>query len=73
MNEISKYEKVRHSQRMNEPPLHVWVLINLSGEILCGHCTCVAGLSESCSHVGAICFAIQKISESRETVKANVS
>lgn len=57
-------EKVKHSQKMNDPPLNVWVLASLDGHIICGHCTCVAGLTESCSHVGAVCFAVNKISES---------
>lgn len=60
-------EKVKHSQRMNDPPLNVWVLANSDGHISCGHCTCVAGLTESCSHVGAVCFAVNKISESDGT------
>lgn len=55
---------------MNEPPLNVWVLANLNGEIICGHCTCVAGLTESCSHVGAICFAVTKITESSDTAQS---
>lgn len=60
--------KVKHSQRMNESSLQTWILANMDGKIDCGHCTCIAGLSETCSHVGAICFAIQKIAESRQAV-----
>lgn len=62
------YVKVKHSQRMNDTPLKPWILAKSDGKIICAHCTCVAGLSESCSHVGAICFAINKISEAGETV-----
>lgn len=49
---------------MNETPLKVWTLVKLDGEIICGHCTCIAGMSETCSHVGAICFAVSSIAES---------
>lgn len=51
---------------MNESALNGWVLANMDGSIICGHCTCIAGLSETCSHVGAICFAVSAIGESVE-------
>jgi len=60
---------VLHSQRLNDSASHVWVLAELDGKVICAHCTCVAGLSETCSHVGAICFATHKITESKEAVK----
>lgn len=60
--------KVKHGQKMNETPLHVWVLSNMNGKIYSSHCTCIAGLSETCSHVGAICFAISNLWESNEKV-----
>lgn len=53
---------------MNDTPLKPWILTKLDGKIISAHCTCVAGLSESCSHVGAICFAVNKINEARELV-----
>lgn len=53
---------------MNESPTHVWVLANMDGKIDCSHCTCTAGLSETCSHVGAICYAISSFWESSENV-----
>lgn len=59
---------MKHSQKMNEPPLQVWILANMDGKIICAHCTCVAGLSETCSHVGAICYAVLSICESSEKV-----
>ena len=46
--------KVRHSYAANKSPLRPWVLINCSGEILVAHCTCMAGLAETCSHVEAL-------------------
>ena len=46
--------KVRHSYAATKDPLKPWVLIICSGTVLVGHCTCMAGLAESSSHVGAI-------------------
>lgn len=60
--------KVKHSQKMNAAPHKVWVLAKTDGEIICAHCTCIAGLSETCSHVGALCFAVMSVTESSETV-----
>lgn len=46
---------------MSEPPLLVWVLVDDDGSIETAHCTCVAGASEVCSHVGAVLFALEYI------------
>ena len=46
--------KVRHSYAATNDPLKPWVLIKCSGAVLVGHCNCMAGLAETCSHVGAI-------------------
>ena len=46
--------KVRHSYAATKDPLKPWVLIKCSGVVLVGHCTCMAGLADTCSHVGAI-------------------
>jgi len=51
--------RVRHSQRMNETPLHPWLIAEKGGNVLTAHCNCMAGLGESCSHVGALLFAIE--------------
>lgn len=53
---------------MNDPALKVWILLQMDGEVICAHCTCIAGLSETCSHVGAVCFFILSITESSEHV-----
>lgn len=63
--------QVKHSQRMNESPLKAWILANMNGKIICGHCNCLAGLSETCSHVAAICFAVSSIGESRDIVSSD--
>lgn len=51
--------QVRHSQRLNEKALDVWLIVDTDGSILTGHCTCMAGTSETCSHVGAILYAVE--------------
>ena len=52
--------KVRHSQRMNEPALSIWIITSKEGTIISGHCLgCKAGLAESCSHVASVLFYIE--------------
>ena len=51
--------KVKHSYAASKPPLQPWVLIKYSGTVLVAHCTCMAGLAETCSHVGAILHWIE--------------
>ena len=53
--------QVRHSQRGNEPLLKVWIKTDEDGIVECGHCQCMAGLHEVCSHVGAILFYIEAV------------
>ena len=50
--------KVRHSQRMNDPLVNIWIITETEGEIISAHCSgCKAGLAESCSHVaGSIIY-----------------
>lgn len=50
--------KVGHTQKINEKPLHCWVSVDATGIILCGHCTCMAGLGEVCTHIGATLFLL---------------
>ena len=35
-----------------------WVAVKTSGEVISGHCTCMAGLSEVCNHVGAVLYKL---------------
>ena len=46
--------KVRHSFAASKSPLRPWVIIHNNGTVVVGHCTCMAGLAETCSHVGAL-------------------
>lgn len=55
---------------MNESPLKAWIFASMNGKINFAHCNCLAGLSETCSHVAAICFAVSNIGESREIVSS---
>ncbi|XP_076034152.1 uncharacterized protein LOC143020978 [Oratosquilla oratoria] len=50
--------KVLHSQRLREKPLLPWFIADKEGCILAAHCTCMAGLGESCTHVAALLFSV---------------
>ena len=52
--------KVRHSQRMNEPLVDIWIVAGQDGRIFSAHCLgCKAGLAESCSHIASALFYIE--------------
>ena len=51
--------KVRHSYSSSTAPLKPWALLKLNGSVICGHCTCMAGQGETCSHVGAILYWLE--------------
>ena len=51
--------RVLHSQRLSDTPTATWIIANMDGCVLSGHCNCMAGLGESCSHIGAILFYIE--------------
>ena len=67
--------KVNHSYAMSSAPLNPWVIIKNSGTVVCGHCTCMAGLGETCSHIGALLYwieyAVRKQDEGSCTSRAN--
>ena len=44
---------------MSSAPLNPWVIIKNSDTVVCGHCTCMAGLGETCSHIGALLYWIE--------------
>ena len=52
---------MRHSQRANDSLLHAWVIVQRDGVIESGHCTCMAGLGEVCSHIGAVLFYVEAV------------
>ena len=51
--------QVKHSQRLSDAPLKVWLAIKENGEFVCAHCNCMAGLGEVCSHVAAVLFTAE--------------
>ena len=52
--------KVRHSQRMNDPLVKVWIITETEGAIISAHCSgCKAGLAESCSHIASAMMYIE--------------
>jgi len=54
---------VKHSQRLTVPAVKVWVATKNDGEVMCAHCSCMAGLGEACSHIAALLFAAQTNTE----------
>jgi len=44
---------------MNDAKLFPWLVLKGCGSVLVAHCTCMAGLGECCSHVGALLFYLQ--------------
>ena len=47
------------SMRINNKSHEPWVVVALDGVVQCAHCTCMAGLGEVCSHVGALLFKVE--------------
>ena len=60
--------RVNHSQRARETPLKTWLLVEKNGTVCCAHCNCMAGLSEACSHIGAVLFALEAGVRMRQSV-----
>ena len=59
--------QVRHSFHAHmSPPLQCWVLIHQSRLILAAHCTYTAGLTETCSHIGAILHWVETAVQMRD-------
>ena len=65
--------QVRHSQRANEPLLSPWIKTDKDGAVLCGHCDCMAGLGEVCSHVGALLFYVEAMRCSQSCTETSCS
>ncbi|XP_078685565.1 uncharacterized protein LOC144918571 [Branchiostoma floridae x Branchiostoma belcheri] len=55
--------KVNHSMAIRDKPLSVWVGIQEDGSVITGHCDCMAGVSEVCSHVAATLFYVAKAND----------
>eukprot|EP00058_Branchiostoma_floridae_P028280 XP_002613771.1 hypothetical protein BRAFLDRAFT_85312 [Branchiostoma floridae] len=48
--------KVKHSMAIRNKAVSVWVAVQEEGTVITGHCDCMAGVSEVCSHVAATLF-----------------
>lgn len=51
--------EVRPSQKANQEHHLPWVLCERDGKIQTGECSCVAGKSKTCSHIGALLWKIE--------------
>ncbi|XP_041362106.1 uncharacterized protein LOC121378072 [Gigantopelta aegis] len=50
---------VKPSWRVTEDCHHSWVAVDNSACVLTAHCDCMAGLGESCSHIGALLYKME--------------
>ena len=62
--------QVAHSMRIHVKPLDPWLIVSDGGSVQSAHCTFMAGLSEGCSHIAAVLFAMEN--GSRITKEASV-
>ena len=52
--------KVKHSQRMNDPLVSLWIITNNNGTVLFAHCVgCMAGQGECCLHIASVLFYVE--------------
>jgi hypothetical protein len=51
----------------SEKPPKPWIVAEKDGKIIVGHCTCMAGLGEACSHMPALLFAIDTTVKIRDS------
>ncbi|XP_057290858.1 uncharacterized protein LOC130613546 [Hydractinia symbiolongicarpus] len=49
----------RKSQAINDPFHKLWLILEKSGKIMSCHCTCMAGMSQTCNHVAAALYRIE--------------
>lgn len=47
---------MKQSQKLNATDLICWVFIDKENVVLTGHCNCMAGQGEVCSHVATLLF-----------------
>lgn len=57
------FNQVNHSQALSARQLEPWLLIRRDGLVKLAHCTCMAGLGEACSHIGAVLYYINAVSK----------
>lgn len=47
--------------RSDKAALDAWIIVQNDGTIESGHCNCVAGLSETCSHISTLLYALANL------------
>ncbi|XP_022777612.1 uncharacterized protein LOC111319046 [Stylophora pistillata] len=67
-NSVVVTARVYHLQRTRTTPLSTWLLADVSGEVILGHCDCMAGLCEACSHIAALLVAVEAGYRMRDSV-----
>lgn len=63
--------KVYHSMKLNEKPLTAWIIVQKDGIVRSTHCDCVAGLSETCSHISTLLYALANLHFMTSTYKVH--
>ena len=59
-NKFVVLAEVRHSQRMSDALIQIWVITAKDGAINCVHCLgCKAGLAQPCSHIAGVLFYLK--------------
>ncbi len=53
---------------MSEKPLTPWAVAENTGKIIAGHCDCMVGLGETCSHVASLLWTIEAGVRKRDTM-----
>ena len=50
----------RPSERLQYPPHKLWICLKKSdAKIQCAHCSCIAGMSQTCNHIAAALFRVE--------------
>ena len=61
---------VKHSQALSIPLLKVWIAVKDTGEVICGHCSCMAGVGEVCAHVGSVLFVAETNTKTKQQMSS---
>ena len=58
-NKFVVLTKVRHSQRMNDSLIPIWIITEREGDLIRSLLGCKAGLAKSCSHTASVLFYLE--------------
>ena len=61
-------EKANPSYAVSSTPLRPWLILSSYGPVVCGHCICMVGLGDTCSHVGTLLYWLEYIVRKREEI-----